>query len=669
MSYFYLKGSDIQPLSGSAAQAGSGGNIPWVDREFKWTQHNLNITDTWTIGSAMFNQARFTYVRQFGGRVNSPTTSLGDLGSRFQIQGDPTLPRITVVGYFTGQSSIAGPDAGSDYFAIKDTLTWTRRNHTFKFGGELSYEKIVHDTLLDNYGVFRFDGSKTGNAYADFLLGLPSTFSQDAPIRKLDNGAYLSLFAQDDYRVHPRVTLNLGVRYDLQFPLTDPDNRKLAFVPGARSQVSPTAPEGLLFPGDPGISDGIVKTDINNIAPRLGVAWDPRGNGRMAIRAGAGVFYGSISGNEWNTTADNQPFTVRQTFRTVHTLSDPYRNLPGGVGPFPFTYDPATPRFSFPAQVFGPALDFVWPYTYQMNVTFEKEIMRSFSASASYVGALGRKLPASLDMNYPVFGPGASTANVDARRPYQPNVLGQARVLESRFNSDYHGLQLSAERRGARFSAKAYYTFSKALEDVDYQGGGLPAVQNSNRPELERGRTMADRTHVFAFSSVWKLDYLADAEPVVRALLNDWTVSTIVTMGSGQPLTISSGLDRNFDGLTNDRADIVGDPKFDPDRPRDEVIEQWFNTNAFAQPAIGFDGTAARSIVEGPGYKNVDLGVFRDIRLMGRAVFQFRLEATNVFNIVNLGNPGVTVNAPSLFGKIRSARDMRRIQLGARVSF
>jgi hypothetical protein len=662
MSYFFLKGSDTQPQSGS-------GNIPWVDRDFNWTQHNFNVTDTWTLSNTMFNQLRFTYVRHFGARVNNPTTSLGDLNSTFKIQGDPTLPRLTVSGYFTGQTSIAGPDAGSDFFAVKDSLSMIRGNHSFKFGGEVSYERIVHDTLLDNYGVFQFNGSKTGNAYADFLLGLPATMSQDAPVRKTDNGAYLSLFAQDDYRVHPRVTLNLGVRYDLQFPFTDPLNRKLAFVPGAKSQVSPNALEGLLFPGDPGISRGIVKTDVNNIAPRLGIAWDPKGDGRMAIRAGAGVFYGSITGNEWNTTADNQPFTVRQSFPTVFTLSDPYRNLPGGVGPFPFNYDPASPRFTLPAQVFGPSRDFVWPYTYQMNLTIEKEILRNFSATASYVGALGRRLPASLDRNYPVFGPGATTANVNARRPYQPGIIGQARVLESIFNSDYHGLQLSAERRGARFSVRTYYTLGKALEDVDYQGGGLPAVQNSSRPELERGRTSADRTHNFGFSAVWKIDYLESSRPIVKALLNGWTISTIVTVQSGAPLTITSGQDRNFDGLTNDRADIIGDPKLDSGRPRAELIEQWFNTAAFAQPAIGRDGTAGRSIVEGPGYRNVDLGVFRDIRLFGSTVFQFRLEATNVLNIVNLSNPGTSLNAPATFGKIRSARDMRRIQLGARFSF
>jgi Carboxypeptidase regulatory-like domain len=661
VSYFYLKGTDTQPLSGS-------GNIPWVDRDFKWDQHNINVSDTWTIGPSLFNQLRVTYMRQFGGRVNNPTTSLGDLNSRFSIQGDPTLPRLTISNFFTANVAIAGPDAGSDYIAVKDSLSMNRGNHAFKFGGEVSYEKIVHDTLLDNYGVFTFNGTKTGNAYADFLLGLPSAMTQDAPVRKTDNGAYISLFAQDDFRVHPRVTLNLGARYDLQFPYTDPDDRKLAYVPGQQSQVSPTAPVGLLFPGDPGISRGIVKTDMNNIAPRVGVAWDPMGDGRMSVRAAYGMFYGSITGNEWNTTADNQPFTVRQSFPTVKTLSDPYGNLPGGVGPFPFIYDPSSPRFALPAQVFGPSLDFVWPFTHQMNLTFEKEIIRGLAVTASYVGALGRNLPASVDRNYPIFGPGATVANLNSRRPYMPGTIGQARVLESTFASDYHGMQLSAERRGGRFSAKAYYTFGKALEDVDYQGGGLPAVQNSNRIELERARTSADRTHSFVLSGVWRLDYYDGTSSVLRALANDWTVSAIVTLQSGAPMTITAGQDRNFDGVGTDRADIIGDPKLDSSRPREELIELWFNTAAFAQPAIGADGTAGRNIVEGPGYRNVDLGVFRDIDF-GRTVLQFRVETTNVLNTVNLQNPGTNLNAPASFAKIRAARDMRRIQLGARFSF
>jgi hypothetical protein len=661
LSYFYQKGTDTQPLSGS-------GNIPWVDRDFTWTQHNVNLAHTWTLSPTTINQFRATYVRQFGGRINNPTTSLGDLNSSFTVQGDPTLPRLTVSGYFTGQVQIAGPDAGSDYWGFRDTLSLNRGNHSFKLGAEVSYESIVHDTLLDNYGVFSFNGSKTGNAYADFLLGLPATMTQDAPVRKTDSGWYLSLFAQDDWRVHTRLTLNLGLRYDLQFPLTDPDDRKLAYAPGQQSVVSPTAPEGLLFPGDPGIGRGIVKTDANNIAPRVGLAWDPWGDGKTSVRAAFGIFYGSITGNEWNTTADNQPFAIRQSFPQVYTLSDPYRNTPGG-NPFPYLYDPANPVFRFPAQVFGPSLDFVWPYTYQMNLTLQREILRDYSLSASYVGALGRKLAASVDRNYPVYGPGATTGNVNARRPYQPGVIGAARVLESAFGSDYHALQLAAEKRGTHFSFKGYYTFSKALEDTDYQGGGLPAFQNTNKLFLERARTSFDRTHVFTLSGIWRIDYVRDGSALKRGLLNGWTLSGILSAGTGVPLTIGSGLDRNLDGLTSDRADVVGDWELDGGRSREELIEQWFDTTAFAQPAIGTDGTAGRNTVEGPGFRNVDLGLFKDIGLGRGMMLQLRAEATNVFNIVNLSNPGTGLNAPSTFGKIRTAGTMRQIQLGARLTF
>jgi len=661
-SYFHQRGVDTQPMSGS-------GNIQWVDRDFAWKQHNVNASHTWTIGSSTFNQLRGNYVRQFGARVNNPPTSLADLNSKFTPQGDPTLPRLTVTGYFTGQTAIAGPDAGSNYTGIKDALTITKGKHSLKVGGDFSYEAIVHDTLLDNYGVFTFNGSKTGNAYADFLLGLPSTMTQDAPVRKTDNGAYISAFAQDDFRVHPRVTLNLGVRYDLQFPFTDPQDRKLAFVPGQKSTVNPTAPAGLLFPGDTGISRGIVHTDVNNIAPRLGVAWDPKGDGRTAVRASFGMFYGSITGNEWNTTADNQPFTVRQTFATVFTLSDPYRNLPGGVGPFPFNYTPGAPRFTLPAQVFGPSLDFVWPVSYQTNVTVERELGRSFSVTASYVRASSRHLASGVDNNYPVFGAGATATNFQTRRPYLPGTIGAATVLSSIFGSDYNGLQVSAERRGARLMGKLYYSFGRGYEDVDFQGGGLPGVQNATRLAAERARNSNDRTHSLVLSGVWKIDYLRNSSSVAGVLARDWTVSAIATFQTGTPLTIGAGSDRNFDGLTNDRADLVGNPELNHGRPIEELIEGWFNVAAFAVPAVGTDGNSGRNIIDGPGIRNVDLGIFRDIPLKGRSMFQFRLEATNVFNIVNLTNPGTSLSALATFGKIRAARDMRRIQLGARVSF
>ncbi len=222
-----------------------------------------------------------------------------------------------------------------------------------------------------------------------------------------------------------------------------------------------------------------------------------------------------------------------------------------------------------------------------MNLTVEKEILRSLSMSASYVGALGRKLPASIDRNYPVFGPGATTANVNARRPYQPGVIGTG----ARARID---LQQRLSRPAVECRTAGHPLLCQSLLHAwkGPRGRRLPGWRSSRGaelqpPDLERGRTSADRTHSFMFSGVWQLDYFESATPVVKALLNGWTVSAIVTLQSGTPLTITSGQDRNFDGLTNDRADIIGDPSSTPGVPREELIEEWFNTRpSLSRPSV-----------------------------------------------------------------------------------
>ena len=258
-------------------------------------------------------------------------------------------------------------------------------------------------------------------------------------------------------------------------------------------------------------------TDVNNIAPRLGVAWDPKGDGRTAVRAAFGMFYGSITGNEWNTTADNQPFTVRQSFPTVYTLSDPYRNLPGGVGPFPFNYTPATPRFTLPAQVFGPSLDFVWPLSYQTNVTVEKELGRSFSVTASYVGAFGRNLAGgrrpqlsgvrSRRDDRERQRAAAVSARHDRRRPRVLDVDLRQRLQRP-----------AAERRAPRAPAVGQGVL---LVRPRLRGRRLPGRRPAGRAERdaarrERGRTSADRTHSFVLSGVWKIDYLRNSSSVAE---------------------------------------------------------------------------------------------------------------------------------------------------------
>jgi hypothetical protein len=670
--------NDSQRLTGSYYETSgvnifqSTGNLPWSKQDYNWRQQNVNASHTWSIGSSSVNQFWVTYTRNFGGRLNLPGMSLGDLGSTFRPQGTPSLPQITVSGYYTLGQSIAGPVAGTNFYSVRDVVSYMRGRHTFKFGGELSLNKDIQQTLLNNYGVFSFSGSKTSNGFADFMLGLPVTMNQDAPITAMDNFWTSALFAQDDFRIHPRLTLNLGVRWDMQTAPTDPFDREATFMQGVQSQVlkGSNVPTGLLVVGDPGVGRGIVATPKTHFSPRIGLAWDPFGDGRTSVRAGAGVFYGSVSGNEWNSTSNYQPFAVREQFNTVQSLSNPYGLLPGGVSPFPYSYNPASPQFILPAAIYGMAPDFRWPYTYQLNFSLQRQLAKNWTVTSAYVGSLARRLPFAIDVNYPVYTSAATTSNVNNRRPIQPGVLSNIYSVQSGENTSYHSLQLSVERRMAgHFAVKAFYVFSKALEDVELDNntvnGGAEDYRNL---ALERGRSDNDRRQVAVGSLIWDLSYFGKTNPVLRAVVNGWQVSSIVTLQSGLPFTITTGSDINLDGNNNDRVMLVGDPYLDPNRSRDQTTAAWFNTAAFAKPANGVDGNLARNLMDRPGSKNVDLGLFRNFRIMERLTLQARGEFTNSLNFVNLGAPTATLSS-SQFGQVRSAGSMRQVQVGLRMTF
>jgi hypothetical protein len=600
-----------------------------------------------------------------------PQVSLGNLGSTFKIQGVKSLPAISISGGMNFSQAIQGPIAGSNYYGVRDALSITRGRHSLKLGVDAALEKFIQDTSLNNYGVWSFDGKKTGNALADFLMGLPASFKQDTPVTKIDNDWYTGFFVQDDFRVHPRLMLNFGLRYELPFAMTDPFDRKLAFAPGVQSTMAPAAPRGLLFPGDPGVGRGIIRMPRKNFAPRFGLAWDPFGDGKTSIRAAAGIFYGSVSSNNMNMTTDYQPFSARQTFPTVKTLADPYGNMPGG-SPFPISYDAKNPRFALlPADVSTVAMNFRFPYTYQFNVSVQREVRSDVSVSAAYVGSLAHRLPFTVDKNYAGYTPGATSSNLNSRRPNLPGTLGIIYYEDSIINSAYHGLQTTVEKRMSHgFTLRAYYVFSKSLEGAQTQNnqptGGAEDFRNLS---LERGRTNNDRRHSFVMSAIWEINYFHGAQPVVRHVLNNWSISAIARMRSGAPFTVTSGQDTNVDGNNNDRADLVGDPYLDPNRSRSEVTNAWFNTAAFAKPTAGTDGNSARNLLDGPGQKLLDLGLFRRFRLREGMSLEVRAEFTNALNLVNLGQPSANLNATTGLGTIRTAGDMRQSQLGLRLSF
>jgi len=664
-AYFYTWGENT-------VRAGAG-NLPYAYQQFKWRQHNLNLSDTWVVSSNKVNQAWFSFNRNFGGRNNTPATSLADLGSSFVLQGPPALPQITVSGFFTLTNAIGGPTAGGDFYSARDVFSWNTGAHAVKMGGELSYNKTIQDTLLNNYGVFTFNNSVTRNALADFMLGMPSTVTQDAPVNALWNSWYGAAFLQDDWRVGSRVTLNLGLRWDVQTPGTDPQNRFTTYIPGQESTVRPDAPTGQLFYGDPGVERGVIKTGWTHVSPRVGFVWDPFGDGKTSIRAAAGVFYGSISGNEWNTMTNFQPWSTRLNFTNIRTtttpagvpegatLSNPYN----GMASVPFPYQGA---YTTGGGLFGVSTDFKWAHAYQTNVGVQRQV-GGMTLGAAYIGTFNRNLPFGRDVNYPVVTPDASTSNVLARRPN--TAVGAVTLLDSDQDSAYNGLQLTASMRpwhGVGFSG--FYTLSKTTSSVQLMNNTTQGLaQNYTRLSDEYGRADTDQRHVFSMSVNWELNYYSGGNGALRHILNGWNIAPIVKLRSGIPFTVTNNnVDANLDGVgTTDRAQIVGDPHLDH-----PTAAQWFNTAAFAQNRAQagnpVDGNSARNILEGPGFRVVDLAISRDFQLPGKARLSVRAEATNAFNIVSLGQPGTGVTSGT-FGVIRVANPMRRMQLGVRVTF
>ncbi|MDE1163366.1 MAG: carboxypeptidase regulatory-like domain-containing protein [Acidobacteriaceae bacterium] len=682
-SWFYLKGLNN-------IQAGSG-SIPWSTQAQDYTVHVINLSHTYTLSSNKVDQTWVSYTRSIGGRINNPSKDLSSFGSSFAIQGRPSLPNIGVTGYFTLTNAIDGPTAGTNFYSLRNLFIWNKGSHSLSIGGEASLNKDVQQTDLNNYGTFTFTSStsaRTGNAMADFLLGRANAQTQDAPVTAIDNSFYYALFLQDDWRATRRLTINAGLRWDVQTPPTDPQNKETTYISGGpQSVVNPVAPKGLLFPGDPGITRGIVPIAFQHFSPRLGLAWDPFGNGKTAIRAAGGLFWGGVSGNQWNATSNYYPYTLRYTFGVPGTLTNPYLNTPS---PFPFSYTPgqisAAPAGT---SLQGIATNFRWPFTYQLTASVQQQLSNTTAITIAYIGSLNRALSYGTDMNYPIFNTATptanTTANVNTRRPIAGlgviNEMGGAvNNQPMRATSNYNGMQISfSQRMKAGISVNGYYTWSKTMASANLDNSTI-SVQDPNFMSLEKGPSSNDQRSVFVAAVIWKPNYVT-GNKIARLVFNGWTVSPIIKLASGTPFTITTGLDNNQDGVTTDRPNLIGLP-YDPTTLSGSHTGtiKYFNSAAFcsystttptACPGVGpsgSDGTVQRNGFWGPGSKNVDMAIIRDFPVYRTLKFQLRGDATNVFNFVNLSNPTATLNSPTV-GVINSASAMRVIQVGGRLFF
>lgn len=681
-SYFYL----------NTKQDGYGnGNIPYMTNQSFSKQYNVNISDVHTFNKFV-NQAWLTFTRVAGGRVNLPATGLDAFGSDYRTQGPATLPQLTISGFFSVGGALAGPVSDTSFYSLRDVVSMTKGKHQIDFGGEFSLEKDPIIGNLYNFGVFTFNTGfpgTTGNPLSDFVAGQVNTMEQDTPYKSSMSNWYWSTFVQDNFKLTPRLTINAGLRWDVQTSPVESQDLTAAFVPGVQSTKVPSAPKGVLFPGDSGIARGIAANRYHHISPRLGLAWDPFGDGKTAIRAGAGVFYGSVSGNEWNQPANAQPFAVRQTFTCISSFTHVYSNnvigctpsFPNSTSPFPYTFDPKAPRFLPNAGVETIDPNYQWPLTYQFNVAIQRQLPKNVGLTVAYVSSLAHNLPLELDANAPVWATGATTNNANGRRPYtQSGALGVVSYLEAHQTASYHSIQISASRPLTHnLMLSGFYVLGKAFQSAQNNGiGTAGGVQDFAALKQERGLMDVDRRHTSNISAIWKIDYYKGSNFVMKQVINGWTISPIVSMSSGTPFNVTTGSVKNGDPSTVNRPNLTGiNPNYDSSRSRNDSRKAWFNSAAFIANGAGVaggigpggaDGNTPRNYLRAPGYRNVDLGMFRDFRLQRGMTVQLRGEATNVFNLVSLNGPNANISSPTV-GTITAAATQRLLQLGARFTF
>lgn len=680
--YMYSNSNVLDPLSTS------GANVPGFPVGEDHRAQNFVAQATHTFSPTMVGVARFSFLRYkflFDQHINH--TSPASLGFQYQPSLDVAAgpPFVQVSSYASVGDPITGPrDTYQNSFDYSGSLSWIHGRHELRFGGGYERNQINAVQGIATNGFFVFAPFPVlGNAFASFLIGQPVFFLQGkGDFSRNLRGNALNAYAQDTYKITPRLTLNYGVRYELPFPYTELKNRQNLFVPGAQSRVLPSAPAGLLYPGDPGVPAGLIPTFKKGFAPRVGLAWDPTGHGQWLVSAAYGLFY------EPYYTGQGGP--IQDAISAPPYLQTPQVSLPSNFAD-PLSGAPSTPMTLL---VLNPKLPL--PYAQDWNLNIQRSFGESWLYEIGYVGTTGTKLPRFIEANPTVYIPGQSTENnVNQRRLYsgctlaQPNncVYGSIGEIAGVANSNYNALQTSLRKRFSHgLSFLASYTLSKTIDDVssfNITGSAAKPVagendlaQNPFNLAAERGRSMFDARHRLVLSYQWSLPFWRQPHAWYQHALGNWQVNGITTFMSGTPFTVFDSNDVSLQGgapeitgFSANRPNLVGDPNSGP-----HTVLQWFNTSAFQQltpnpnsPVQQF-GNAGRNIVQGPGFQQWDFSAFKNIHVAEAKELQFRAELFNIFNHPNFRLPDSDISSPT-FGQIQEALPPRLVQLALKFVF
>src|SRR5580700_382248 len=701
--YMYSSGPTTDPLSPVGANV-PGFPVGEYDRAQNFVAQETHIFSATTIGVARFSYLRNTFLLDEHLNHESPS----DLGFQYA----PTLPSaagppfVQVGGYASLGDPITGPrNTFQNTFDLSGSLSWIHGRHELKFGGGYRRDQINALQGIASNGFFVFANFPYSDGFASFLSGNPVVFLQGGGnfAREIRDRA-IDAYGQDTYKVTSRLTLNLGLRYELPFPSTENHNEVNLFVPGAQSTVVANAPAGLLYPGDRGVPAGLIPTQATAFAPRFGLAWDPRGDSKTVVSAAYGIFYEPYYTGEGGPLQD--PVSSPPYLKTQQ-ISFPVNSF---ANPF-YTPNPFSQAFPEPMTLLVVARNLHLPYAQDWNLNIQRSIGANWLFQLGYVGTTGVRLPRFIEGNPPVFVPGVDTTspgctaatpcpistenNVNQRRLYSgctlanPNncIYSSVGEIASVANSSYNALETSLRKRFSHgLSFLASYTWSHSIDDVSSfnitgsasqpVAGENDLAQNPFDLAAERGPSMFDARNRLVLSYQWSLPFLQHSSAWYGKVLGNWQLNGIFTAMSGTPFTVFDSNDVSLQGqapeisgFSSNRPNVVGNPNSGPRTP-----QEWFNVSAFQQlqpdPQGRFEvfGDEGRNAVEGPGYVNWDFSAFKNITLTESKELQFRGELFNVLNHTNFRLPVSDIESPT-FGQIQSDVSPRVIQVALKFIF
>jgi hypothetical protein len=594
----------------TANSVGTANNSPATYEEDKNIAgiYDGNIGERWVVSPNLLNEVRVGYKRYTYKTLPLDPTTLITLGSNVNDPGVPSLPRLSASGYFalgsTSSSYSYNVNASGE---IDDNVSWQRGNHNFQFGGQILDLAYIH--RYDMSPQISSNGSYTGNGLVDFTFGLigSETFGNRTNISAAEHAFYT--YFQDDWRASARLTLNLGLRYELPMPWYQPDGQSTTYIYGYQSNRFLNSPSSLAYQGDPGVPNSIINKKWNNFAPRFGLVYDLAGDGKTTLRAGFGVFYDALNAN---TTGIGEPYHYQATFSVPPgSFSQPLLGETPSTVPANYT-SPAKAVFGQPYSINFADPNVTQPYTFAVNVGIQRRLAATTTLQIMYVGKFGRHEivpydlnPAILDCNpsgsYYLANPvnyctGATQkgASYASRVKYPGFNYGGAGIVDNNAvgTSNYNGLQVIYTQRSRKsLTTIASYTYSRSIDDQSVgttNASALPEPSNGKTGNVALNYAASDfqSTHILNGGWVLKLPNKLTGNIVERAIVNDWTFTGIFQARTGSPVNIAYNGDVNWSDEPGQRPPLApGLTKYVPiqgPRHRVDKKNEWFNFCSFA---------------------------------------------------------------------------------------